>query len=125
MNVGELAAATGVSVRSIHHYESVGLLQPGRQGNGYRDFGDDDVRRVNLIRRFKSVGFSLSEVRDLAPCWRDGHSLVDRHDGEMRLMYEAKLAEISLQVEALAIVRQEIEKRLDALSAANPHTLES
>ena len=125
MNVGELAAVTGVSVRSLHHYESVGLLQPDRKGNGYRTFGDDDVRRVHLIRRFQSVGFSLAEVRDLAPCWRDDRSPAERHDGEMRPLYEAKLAEISLQIEALATVRQEIEQRLAALEITPRHERES
>ena len=115
MNVGELARSAGVSVRSIHHYESVGLLAPDRRGNGYRVFGDDDVRRVHLIRRFQSVGFSLTEIRDLAPCWRDDRALGARHEREMRVLYESKLAEISLQLDALATVRREIEQRLAAL----------
>ena len=120
MNVGELAALAGVSVRSIHHYESVGLLEPERRGNGYRTFRDDDVRRVHMIRRFQSVGFSLSEIRDLAPCWRDDRSLTDRHDAEVRALYTTKLAEISLQIETLTLVRDEIEQRLANLTTSSP-----
>jgi DNA-binding transcriptional MerR regulator len=115
MNVGELSAATGVTVRSVHHYESVGLLKPLRGDNGYRVFDDDDVRRVELIRRFQSVGFLLAEIRDLAPCWRDDRSPIQRHDDELRTLYQAKLAEISHQLEALATVRNELELRLAGL----------
>lgn len=120
VNVGDLARHAGVSVRSIHHYESVGLLAPDRGGNGYRVFGDDDVRRVHLIRRLQGVGFSLGEIRDLAPCWRDDRALSGRHEHEMRVLYESKLAEISLQLDALTTVRREIEARLAALGPAVP-----
>ncbi len=120
MHVGELAATSGLSVRSIHHYESVGLLEPKRGGNGYRTFSNDDVRRVHMIRRFQSVGFSLSEIRDLAPCWRNGHSLTGSHDTEVSALYTTKLAEISLQIETLMLVRDEIEQRLANLTTSSP-----
>ena len=45
----ELAEVSGVSVRTLHWYEEQGLLSPARRSNGYRDYGPDDVRRLQQI----------------------------------------------------------------------------
>jgi DNA-binding transcriptional MerR regulator len=62
--VGELARLTGVSVRTLHHYDAIGLLCPSLRGeNGYRWYSGDDVARLQQIKSLRSLGFSLEDVR--------------------------------------------------------------
>src|SRR4029079_11487652 len=61
--IGEVAAATGLTVRTLHHYDEIGLLRPAeRSGAGYRLYADDDVRRLYRIVAFRRLGLSLDEI---------------------------------------------------------------
>jgi DNA-binding transcriptional MerR regulator len=61
--IGELAAATGLTVRTLHHYDEIGLLTPSeRTEAGYRLYGEDDVRRLYEIRALRDLGLPLSEI---------------------------------------------------------------
>jgi DNA-binding transcriptional MerR regulator len=63
--VGELAKRTGVSVRTLHHYDEIGLLSPShRSESGYRLYAGADVVRLQQIRSLRTLGFSLEEVKD-------------------------------------------------------------
>ncbi|HET7478004.1 MAG TPA: MerR family transcriptional regulator [Rubrobacteraceae bacterium] len=62
--VGELAGRTGVSVRTLHHYDEIGLLSPsGRTASGHRLYSADDVLRLQQIRSLRALGFRLEEIR--------------------------------------------------------------
>ena len=50
MNVKEAAKRAGTSVRTLRYYEEVGLICPEREKNGYREYGEEELRRVKLIR---------------------------------------------------------------------------
>jgi DNA-binding transcriptional MerR regulator len=66
MHIGELADKTGLSLRTIRHYDDVGLLKPtGRTEGGFRLYTLVDLRRLMLIRRMKPLGFSLDEMSNL------------------------------------------------------------
>lgn len=66
MHIGELAERTQLSLRTIRHYDEVGLLKPaGRTDGGFRLYTEDDVSRLLLIRRMKPLGFSLEEMSEL------------------------------------------------------------
>ena len=66
MHIGELAENTGLSLRTIRHYDEVGLLKPsGRTEGGFRLYSQNDLSRLLLIRRMKPLGFSLGEMTDL------------------------------------------------------------
>jgi MerR family transcriptional regulator, thiopeptide resistance regulator len=61
--IGEVAAATGLTVRTLHHYDEIGLLAPSaRSEAGYRLYGDDDVARLYRIVAFRRLGFALDEI---------------------------------------------------------------
>lgn len=63
--VGELAKMTGVTVRTLHHWEEVGLLSPTRRtAAGHRIYGSQALDRVQSIRSMKAVGMSLDQIRD-------------------------------------------------------------
>lgn len=65
MHIGEVAALTNLSLRTIRHYEEIGLVVPsGRSRGGFRLYVDSDVERLRLVRRMKPF-FSLDETKDL------------------------------------------------------------
>ena len=66
MHIGELAERTGLSLRTIRHYDEIGLLKPsGRTEGGFRLYSTDDLSRVMLIRRMKPLGFPLEDMAEL------------------------------------------------------------
>jgi MerR family copper efflux transcriptional regulator len=66
MHIGTLAERTGMSLRTLRHYDETGLLRPsGRSEGGFRLYTDDDLARLLVIRRMKPLGFSLDEMADL------------------------------------------------------------
>ena len=66
MHIGELAERTGLSLRTIRHYDEIGLLTPsGRSGGGFRLYTEEDHDRLMLIRRMKPLGYSLEQMGDL------------------------------------------------------------
>ena len=61
--VGQVSDLAGVSVRALHHYDGIGLLEPsGRTASGYRLYEDSDLERLQRILSYRELGFSLDEV---------------------------------------------------------------
>jgi DNA-binding transcriptional MerR regulator len=66
MQIGEVAARTELSLRTIRHYEETGLVIPtARSQGGFRLYTEADVARLMVIRRMKPLGFTLEQMRDL------------------------------------------------------------
>jgi MerR family copper efflux transcriptional regulator len=66
MHIGELAEKSQMSLRTIRHYDEVGLLKPsGRTEGGFRLYTERDFARLLLIRRMKPLGFTLEQMADL------------------------------------------------------------
>src|SRR6478752_7589424 len=64
--VGNVAALTGLSVRTLHHYDHIGLVVPGvRTPAGYRGYTDADVERLHLVLVYRAAGLPLDEIRVL------------------------------------------------------------
>jgi len=84
--VGALARATGLTVRTLHHYDEIGLLQPSaRLAGGHRLYDADDVARLYRIIRLRQLGFGLSQVADVLaePEWQLAPA-IERHLAEAR-----------------------------------------
>ncbi len=72
MQIGELAERTGLSLRTIRHYDDEGLLNPSaRSSGGFRLYSATDLDRLMVIRRMKPLGFSLEEMRRLLAVLHD------------------------------------------------------
>ena len=66
MQIGEIAKRSGVSVQTVRFYERSGLLpEPERRESGYRNYSEQDLRRLRFIRQAKTLGFSLAEIREV------------------------------------------------------------
>ncbi|MBZ6254153.1 MerR family transcriptional regulator [Streptomyces olivaceus] len=89
MQIGEVAARTELSLRTIRHYEETGLVIPSaRSQGGFRLYTETDVSRLMVIRRMKPLGFTLEQMRDLldATDRLDGDDALD--DGENEALLE-------------------------------------
>ena len=66
MHIGQLAERTALSLRTIRHYDEVGLLHPSaRTDGGFRVYSEDDYDRLLLIRQARSLGFGLEEIAEM------------------------------------------------------------
>lgn len=94
-SIGELAHLSGVSVRALHHYDTIGLLQPVRSGQGaYRVYREEDVLRLQEILFYRAMDMPLSQIGSLLDAEPDrltrlrAHRsvLVDRADQARRML---------------------------------------
>ncbi|MBW3614359.1 MAG: MerR family transcriptional regulator [Actinobacteria bacterium] len=64
--IGEVAEAVGLSLRTIRYYEEVGLVPPsGRTAGGFRLYTDDDIEQLRLVKHMKPLDLTLDEMREL------------------------------------------------------------
>jgi DNA-binding transcriptional MerR regulator len=85
MQIGEVAERTGLSLRTIRHYEDAGLVIPSaRSKGGFRLYTEADVERLMVIRRMKPLDFSLEEMRDLLQVTDSIAATEDPPTGEVR-----------------------------------------
>ena len=99
MKIGELAQRAEVNIDTVRYYERQGLLPaPQRLRSGYRQYEQDDVSRLRFVRRAKTLGFTLVEIRDLLEL--SSHREKDMASMKTAAMQklvdvEAKLAELT------------------------------
>ena len=66
LTVGAVARLAGVTVRTLHHYDKIGLVEPaGRTDSGYRTYGAKELERLQEVLFFRELGFSLETIRDI------------------------------------------------------------
>jgi DNA-binding transcriptional MerR regulator len=103
--IGQVAALAGVTVRTLHHYDEIGLLRPsGRSNGGYRVYADADLDRLHRVLSYRELGFSLDQVAsilndpdaDTASHLRRQHALVRQRVARLQSM----LAHIEKAMEA-------------------------
>lgn len=72
MNIGEAAKASGVSVKMVRHYESIGLLpKAARSFGNYRLYGDNEVHTLRFIKRARALGFPMDDIKELVGLWKN------------------------------------------------------
>jgi len=95
--IGEVAEATGLSVRTLHHYEHVGLLAAGsRTEGGQRLYDERDLRRIVRVRALRDLGMSLAEVARV---------LEDDDERTLAELLRAHLEHVDAEIERLARLR--------------------
>ena len=104
MKISELAKRTGVSTHALRHYERLGLLEPVRHANGYRDYTESMRREVVFIAMSRKIGFSLAAIAQRLPAYRAGRL----RNADMVEALEVRVAEIDKELAALAALRAQV-----------------
>jgi len=104
MQAGKFAARAGISVRTLHHYDRLGLLRPRRTAAGYRLYSERDFVRLQQIVTLKFIGLPLTEIREFLGSEskrRQGASAAEAFRVQRRLL-ELKRDQINSAIAALA-----------------------
>jgi MerR family copper efflux transcriptional regulator len=119
--IGDLAKKTGLVVRTIRYYESVGLLpKTARTESGYRVYGDDAVDRLEFIIKAKSIGLKIREIRDVV-------TLIDKGlvpCGFTKTLISSKIDEIDEKLAELYLLKSKLASLLE-LCEKNPEIMGS
>ncbi len=119
LRVGELAKKTGKSVRALHLYEELGLLNPTERSKGnFRLFDAKSVERVRWISSLQDMGFSLPEIRELVGAWSANTSAPSAMR-EVRERYIQKLTETRAQLARLHELERELTDSINYLDTCN------
>lgn len=111
LSSGEVAAAAGISVDTLHHYEKKGVIPlPDRGSNGYRTYPAAAVERVRLVRHAMSIGFTLDELARVLKA-RDSGKAPCR---SVVALAEGKLRRIEEDIETLLVIRRELQELISA-----------
>jgi DNA-binding transcriptional MerR regulator len=103
--VGGVAALTGVSVRTLHHYDHIGLVVPSvRTPAGYRGYTDADIERLHFVLVYRSVGMPLEEIR----------ALLDDSSADVLEHLKRQHDVLLVQAERLQQTIKAVEKLMDA-----------
>lgn len=111
MNIGQLSRRTGVPIDTVRYYEKQHLLPPPtRTASGYRHYEADDVLRLTFIRRAKTLGFTLEEIRDLLALSRADSGDV----AAIRAAAASKLIDVEQRIAELTRVRDGLQSLVNA-----------
>ena len=108
-SVGEVAALAGVSVRTLHHYDETGMLEPSsRSRSGYREYTSADLDRLQQILVYRRLDFGLAQIADLL-----GDTA---HDRRAALLAQRRM--LSERIESLRDVQRLVERTLETMEGA-------
>ncbi|MEV4092493.1 MerR family transcriptional regulator [Streptosporangium saharense] len=117
-SIGELAGATGVTVRTLHHYDEIGLLRAsGRTASGHRRYTEEDLRRLYRVRALSALGIPLERIR----------SVLDSSSEDlagMRGLLTAQLDRLNARADQIQRLAQQVSgllQRLETGSMPDPH----
>jgi MerR family transcriptional regulator, copper efflux regulator len=106
MNIGEAAAAAGLSPRMVRHYEKIGLTpRAPRRDSQYRDYSPSDVHRLRFVARARDLGFPISEISELLALWGDR----TRASADVKALAAARIADLRDREHALQAMRRSLE----------------
>lgn len=111
MRIGDVAKQSGLPVKTIRYYEEIGLIAPeGRGANGYRLFSDQDMHRLAFIRRGRSLGFSIDQMKDLLALWQDKQ----RASADVRALATDHIGMLDDKIRELTEMRQTLSALVSA-----------
>lgn len=119
LQVGDIAKATGKTVRAIHLYEELGLLTPSARSKGrYRLYDLASLARIRWIIKLHDLGLSLSQIQQIVSSW-EGSPSAPEAMAKIREIYQQKLEETRAQIARLAALEGELVASLDYLDTCD------
>ncbi len=104
-SIGKLAEVSGIDPYTLRYYEKIGLLpKPSRKKNGYRDYGEQDLTRLEFIQQARAIGLTLLLIKhllDLKEKKREPCALV-------RKIFSDKAMQLKQQMEMLRTMKEEL-----------------
>jgi MerR family transcriptional regulator, thiopeptide resistance regulator len=131
LTVGAVARMAGVTVRTLHHYDEIGLLTPsGRSNAGYRRYADEDLERLQRILFYRELGFGLDQIKtvmtdgtaDASAHLRRQHAMLLERIGRLQRM--ASAVEKAMEARTMGI-NLTPEERLEVFGDFDPHEHEA
>ena len=102
MNIGEAAQESGINAKLIRHYESIGIIpKASRTSSGYRVYSEADVHILSFVRRARSLGFSMKEIKKLVSLWRNR----SRASQEVKALAQSHLKNLETKIKELESMR--------------------
>lgn len=110
MNIGEAAAASGVTAKMIRYYESVGLIVPAQRSDaGYRKYRDIEIQNLRFIKRSRDLGFSLERIKALLALWNDR----SRQSADVKKLAQQHIGELNHDIAKLQSIRDQLQYLTD------------
>ncbi len=117
LKIGELARRTGKTVRAVHLYEELGLLNPAvRSKGGFRMYSPKAVTRIEWIQKLQDMGFSLTEIKAFLRVWEESVTAPKAME-TVREIFRDKLNETRATIERLSTLAAELAESLSYLES--------
>jgi MerR family copper efflux transcriptional regulator len=115
MNIGDVAARSGLPPKTIRYYEEIGLVKPPRSENGYRSFREQELHKLAFLGRARALGFSIEDCRTLLQLYEDE----TRTSAEVKVIARSHLQEIDRKIEGLKEMRDTLSHLVKACAGDN------
>ena len=115
MNIGEVAAQSGLPAKTIRYYEDIGLIRPRRDTNGYRDFAEADLHKLAFLGRARALGFSIEDCRTLLQLYEDE----GRSSADVKRVAQDHLDRIAAKIEALEAMQKTLAHLVSSCSGGD------
>lgn len=117
MRVGELAKAVGKTVRAMHLYEELGLLEPrARSEGGFRLYGLEAIDRIHWIVKLQAIGFTLAEIQGFVRDFQAAGSAPEA-SARVRALFMEKQANIREQITQLQVIENDLQEAIAYLDS--------
>ena len=126
--IGQVAKEVGLSAKLIRYYEKVGLISPPARGQsghtslGYRLFTQDDIRRLEFIKRARLLDLPRADIRELLTEHANGCCGTTRPN--LRVLLEVKRREMDEKISELQLLRDDLELLYQDLTPTSPNPRE-
>ncbi len=105
MQIGEAARRAGLTVKTVRYYANIGMVTPRQDAaTGYRDYGADDVAKLQFVGKARRFDFSVGECRELLGLYEDRN----RPSREVKALTMKKIAEIDARLAELQSLKDEL-----------------
>ena len=112
MQIGELSERAGVSHRTIHYYERLGLVKPAeREGTGYRYYDEVAVKRLEKIAALKRLGLRLDEIAAVIDLYFEDANGIKGKERVLEIL-EAQLVNADAQLDELTAFKRDLESNI-------------